>query len=306
MRRGNLRLGGVPSAGVGVGLRWEFLDDVLALVERGDAAASSGIDFFEVSPENYMRRGGYFPEALDRVRERFPVSTHGLTMSIGGLDPLGDGYMAELKRFVDRLGPAFHSDHLCFCGAGGRMVHDLLPLPLTRAAAAHAARRVREARDRLERPIAVENISYYFVPGRAEMRDEEFVAEVVEASDAALLFDVNNLYVNAQNHGFDAMGYLDRIPFERIVELHVAGHELREEEGVIIDTHAAPVVSPVLALLERVVERTGPVPVLLERDNEIPPFDEVLREVARVRAAYDRGIVRWGVARQPAPPGGAT
>jgi uncharacterized protein len=304
VRRGHLRLKSVSSAGVGVGLRWEFLDDVLALVDSGEAAETSGIDFFEVSPENYMRRGGYFPEALERVRERFPVLTHGLTMSLGGLDPLGDDYMGELKRFVDRLEPAFHSDHLCFCGAGGRMVHDLLPLPLTRAAAAHAASRVREASDRLERPLAVENISYYFVPGQAQMRDQDFVAEVVEAADAPLLFDVNNLYVNAENHGFDTIEYLDRIPFERIVELHVAGHEIKEEEGLVIDTHAAPVVAPVLALLERVVERTGPLPVLLERDNRVPSWSEMLREAALVRAAYDRGIARWDAA--PLRRGGAT
>lgn len=288
---------GVPLSGVGIGLRWEFLDEVLALADapRVDGEEAP-VDFFEVSPENYMRRGGYFPAALDRVRDRFPILTHGLTMSVGGIDRLDDDYMRELKRFVDRVGSPFHTDHLCFCGTRGRRVHDLLPLPRTREAVRHAASRVREIASRLERPFGVENISYYFAPGEAEMDDATFVAEVVNIAEAPLLFDVNNVYVNARNHGFDPVRYLDAIPWERVVQLHVAGHEHRPDEGLIIDTHGADVVSPVLELLERVVGRTGPLPVVLERDHDIPSWARLTEEVGRVRAAYRRGLDRFAAA----------
>jgi uncharacterized protein (UPF0276 family) len=278
-------------SGVGLGLRWEFLEDALVRLDEGPAEPF--VDFFEVAPENYMRRGGYFPDALRRVRAHAPILTHGLTMSLGGLDPFGDDYMAELRRFVDLLDPPFHSDHLCFGGARGRMLHDLLPLPVTRHAVAHVAARIREAQDRLERPMAVENISYYFLPGRIDMDEGSFVADVVEAADCRLLFDVNNLYVNAQNHGFDAYAYLDRIPWDRVEQLHVAGHEHREAEGLLIDTHGAPVEADVFTLLEEVVSRVGPVPVLLERDHDVPELAVLLEEVAVIRRTYERGLARW-------------
>lgn len=281
---------GLPH-GIGLGLRWEFLEDALDTLERDGALP--GVDFFEISPENYMRRGGYFPDALHRVRERAVVATHGLTMSIGGTDPLGDAYMSELKSFLDIIDPPFHTDHLCFCGAKNRMLHDLIPLPISAQAARHAAARVRQARDRLERPMAVENISYYFLPGAPPVGgigDAAFIGDVVEQADCGLLFDVNNLYVNAQNHGLDVMRYLDAMPWDRVVQLHIAGHERVEAEDLIIDTHGAPVVTSVLELLTEVVRRTGPVPVLLERDNNVPELPVLLDEIQSIRAAYERGL----------------
>jgi uncharacterized protein len=284
--------------GVGLGLRWEFLDDVLgALFGVGEGRGAgegddplSAIAFFEVSPENYMRRGGFFPEALDRVRAAFPVLTHGLTMSIGGVDPYDAAYMRDLRRFLDRLCPPFHSDHLCFCGVDGRVLHDLLPLPLTRASAGHAADRVREAASRLERPMAVENITHYLVPGHASIAEADFLGEVAVRAGAGLLLDVNNVYVNAQNYGFDPIAFLKALPLERVVQIHVAGHERSDEDDVILDSHGAPVIDPVLALLEWVIERTGPLPVLLERDNNVPSFAELMRELTGVREAYQRGL----------------
>jgi len=273
--------------GVGVGLRWEFLDEVLERLDTGVPVA-----FFEVSPENYMRRGGYYPGALERVRERYPLITHGLTMSLGGVDPLGDEYMRELGRFVGRTGSPWHSDHLCFSGTDGRMLHDLLPLPLTSGAAAHVAGRVREAEDRLELPMLVENITHYLVPGHAALDEVEFVGEVLERSGAGLLLDVNNVYVNAQNYGFDPLDFMRRVPFGRVRQLHVAGHERIDEDEVVLDSHGSDVVDPVLALLEWVVERTGPLPVVLERDNNVPALDALLNEVERVRRAYERGLAR--------------
>ena len=284
--------------GVGLGLRFESLDEVIALMDEGDPRLDlDRIAFFEVSPENAMRRGGFVPAAVDRVRERFPILTHGLMMSLGGLDPFDDAYFRELRRYVDRLRPPFHSDHLCFSGADGRILHDLLPLPISRAAARHAVARVREARDRLEMPFAVENITHYFMPGgfgpRGALDEAAFITDVVEESGAGLLLDVNNVYVNAQNYGFDAVGFLERLPLGRVVQIHVAGHQYDAEDELIIDTHGADMVDPVLDLLAWTVARTGPVPVLLERDHEVPPLADLLVELARVEAAYRRGLASF-------------
>ena len=280
-----------PVRGVGLGLRWQFLDEVLASLD--DASASPlPIDFFEVAPENYMRRGGYFPAMLARVAERFALLSHGLTMSIGSVDPLDGAYLAELRRFLGRFDPPFHSDHLCFTGAGGWQSHDLLPLPFTREAARHAARRVRAAREHIARPLAIENITYYLVPGEREMDEATFLRDVLEGADCGLLLDVNNVHVNAQNHGeYDPITFLSRLPLDRVVSLHVAGHE-REGE-LLIDTHGADAPDPVIDLVAWVIERTGPLPVVVERDSKIPPFEELLREVGRVREAYDRGLAAW-------------
>lgn len=273
--------------GVGLGLRWQFLDDVLAGLDEPGALAP--IDFFEVAPENYMRRGGYFPAMLARVAEAFPILSHGLTLSVGGADPLDGAYLAELRRFFARFEPAVHSDHLCFSSAGGLQTHDLLPLPFTAEAARHAASRIRAARDFLGRPLAVENITYYLAPGEREMDEATFLNEVLDQADCGLLLDVNNIHVNWQNHrDLEPLALLERLPLDRVVGLHAAGHERRD--GLVIDTHGADVPDPVLALVEHVIERVGPLPVVVERDHAIPPFEELLGEVRRVRAAYDRGL----------------
>lgn len=278
-------------AGVGLGLRWEILDDVLEAIEAGRPLGC--VRFFEIAPENTMRRGGHFPAAIDRVRAAYPMLTHGLTMSLGGTDPLGDEYLRELARYLDRVRPAMHSDHLCFCGTRGRMVHDLLPLPFTTAAAKHAAARLREAEDRLERRVAIENITYYLVPGAFALDEAAFVREVLERADASLLLDVNNVYVNATNHGFDPIAFVDALPLDRVAWIHVAGHRWSDEHELLIDTHGAAVIPPVVALLEHVLERTGPRPVVLERDHDIPALDALLGELSAIDAAYARAIDRW-------------
>jgi len=280
-------------AGVGVGLRWAFLDDV------AHGAADGRVEFFEVSPENYMRRGGYYPAALERVAERHRIVTHGLMMSLGSTDPLNDSYFRELRRWLDRFDPPWHSDHLCFSGIHGALLHDLLPVPFTWSMARHVAARIREARDRLQRPIAVENVSYYLELGHAEMSEAQFIAEVTEQADCLLLLDVNNLDVNATNHGIDARRWLDEIPMNRVVEIHVAGPE-PWDQGLLLDTHGAPVRPSVYALLEEVVARTGPVPVLLERDNNIPPLHDLLVEADMVDQTYQRALRRWQAAHPSA------
>lgn len=276
--------------GVGLGLRWDFLED---LVARIDAGAAPDLPFFEVTPENHARRGGYIVEALDRVAARYPFLSHGLSLSLGGLDPFDARFLAQIERFLARYEAPFHSDHLCFCGIDGRSIPDLLPLPLLRSAADNAAARVREARDRLGRPMAIENISYYLMTGAPEMSETDFLRRVLEGADCGLLLDVNNVYVNSRNFGFDPWTFIDALPLERVVEIHVAGHAFFPDRGILVDTHGADVIPPVLDLLRRTVARTGPVPVVLERDNHVPGLDELLAEAAEVRRFYDQGIAAF-------------
>lgn len=285
--------------GAGLGLRFAFLDEVIASIDRGELLP--GVAFFEISPENHMRRGGYIPAAIEHIGARYRYLTHGLTLSLGGDDPFDDAYMDELRRFLDRVKAPYHSDHLCFNGTGGRILHDLLPVPFTRASMAHLAARIREAADRLERPVVIENITHYLLAGEPCMDEADFLGELLDRSGAGLLLDVNNVHVNGQNHGFDPLSFLRRLPLDRVVQIHIAGHDYSEEDEVIIDTHGAPVIAPVLDLLGWVIARTGPLPVLLERDHRIPPLPELLDELARVDAAYQRGLAAHAASRAPAP-----
>jgi uncharacterized protein (UPF0276 family) len=288
--------------GVGLGLRGEFFGEI---EERmvGDAPPLLA-DFFEVSPENFMRRGGRYPATLRLVAERHPIVTHGLTMSLGGTDPLDEDYLRDLAAFVHEVGSPWHSDHLCFGSAGGRALHDLLPVAFKRSSVRRIADRIRHARDVLGVPLAIENVSFYWQPGAPELGEAEFLSAVCDAADCGLMLDVNNAYVNSVNFGFDVDSWMAAAPLERVVQIHVAGHEWfdvgedgigeRREAGaanaagaMIIDTHGADVTDPVLALLGRVLARTGPVPVLLERDQNVPDLDGLLDEVARVRAVVE-------------------
>ncbi len=270
-------------AGVGLGLRWEFLDDVLDRDQPIDVA------FFEVSPENYMRRGGYYPEALERLGESYRFVTHGLTLSLGAVDPPAADYLDELQREVRRLNSPWHSDHLCLSTAGSLVLHELLPLKLCEATAQRCADRLRAIQDRLGVPMAFENISWYAHPGAQELSEADFISLVLERSGCGLLLDVNNVYVNSLNHGFDAAHFIAQLPLDRVMQLHIAGHFTRDD-GLVIDTHGARVIDPVLKLLTSTVESTGPVPVLLERDNNIPPLPDLLAELNVVRRAYDAGL----------------
>jgi uncharacterized protein (UPF0276 family) len=279
--------------GIGLGLRWEILDEVLSATTD----ELEHVRFFEVSPENYLGRGGYFPDALARIGARSPLTTHGLTLSLGGTDPLDRGYLQELSRFLARFGGDWHSDHLSFSTLDGVVLHELLPLPFTHATVRRVSDRIRAAEDQLGRRLAVENLTYYATLGASELTEPDFIAEILERSGAALLLDLNNLDVNAENHGFDRHRWLERIPLERVVELHVAGPE-RWDDGLWLDTHGAPVRPSVYELLEDVVARIGPVPVLLERDHAVPPLRELLAEVAALDARYRAAVQRWAAGRK--------
>lgn len=282
--------------GVGLGLRWDFIDEILEAKPR--------LSFVEVSPENYMGRGGYFDEAFDRAAALWPIVTHGLTMSVGGTDPLRPEYLQDLRAFLERAKTPWHSDHLCFSTFGGVVLHDLLPLAFKEAEVARIADRIKAAQDAIGVPLAVENVSFYLHPGKQEMGEAEFIARVCEAADCGLMLDVNNAWVNATNFGHDVDGWMRTVPLDRVVQMHIAGHDwfteddyelserprdLTHKEGrLIVDSHGNDVAVEVLALLERTLEKTGPVPVLLERDQSIPPLPTLLEEVRRIEEIWNR------------------
>ncbi|MBM4360332.1 MAG: DUF692 domain-containing protein [Deltaproteobacteria bacterium] len=275
--------------GVGLGLRWEFLEDLVERVASGSLTVDE-LPFIEVAPENYLRRGGYVVEAFEFIASRIPVLSHGLHLSLGGLEPFAPSYLAELRRFLERFDAPWHSDHLCFSSVDGRMLHELLPMPRTEDAALHVAARIREVRARLGRPFALENISWYRELGESELDEPTFLARVLEEADCGLLLDVNNVQVNAKNHGFSATEWLARVETQRVWQLHVAGHEHRASEGLFVDTHGAPVEEPVVDLMCATLLATGPLPVVLERDTSVPSLEELLAERSRLQRSYDEAI----------------
>ncbi len=264
--------------GVGLGLRYAFAKEVL---EREESPA-----WFEIAPENWMERGGFFRRTLERIRERFPVVCHGLSLSIGSPDSLNREFLKKLKRFLDQFEIEVYSEHLSFSSLNGSYLHDLFPLPFTEETVRRVSEKVREVGEILERHLILENISYYWRhPG--DMEEWEFINAVLEESGAGLLLDVNNVYVNSINHGYDPYEFIERIDLPRVVYIHVAGHE--RFGRLIVDTHGAPTVEEVYRLLRFALEKTGPVPVLLERDNNIPPYGELLREVKRIEEVCSLG-----------------
>jgi uncharacterized protein (UPF0276 family) len=266
--------------GVGLGLRAPLFGDLMA---RPPAA----LRWIEVSPENHMGRGGFFERMLADARGRFPVVTHGLSLGLGDPEPPDPAFLRALRAFLEATGTPWHSDHLCFGAVDGAHLHDLLPLPFTRESVRAVTDRVRLLEDSLGLPIAVENISWYAHPGPAEMDEADFLGEVFSRSGARLLLDVNNAFVNARNHGTDAADFLRRIPADRVVQIHVAGH-FTGADGLRLDTHGEPVCEDVYELLALALSRTGRVPVLLERDGGYPPFAELAVEVERLDAILRR------------------
>jgi uncharacterized protein (UPF0276 family) len=285
--------------GIGLGLRSPLSKALFA-------APPAGLRWLEIHPENYLARGGHYQTMLETARARFPLLTHGLSMGFGALTPFDAGYLRELRGLCEALRTPWHSDHLCFAGAEGIYAHDLLPLPFNRESLAVCADRVRQAQDALGIPIAVEHISYYALPPGSQLDEAEYLHELLERADAKLLLDVNNVYVNAMNHGFDAHAFIERLPLERVVQLHVAGHLVRPD-GFRIDTHAEPICEEVFALFEHTLRKLGrPLPVLLERDDNFPDFTELAGEIERLDAIYRRVARSFAPAAQPAARGAAS
>ena len=243
------------------------------------------VRWLEVHSENYFADGGPAVAALDDLRTDYPLSLHGVGMSLGSSDALDRVHLAKLRRLADRVEPVLISEHLCWSGVGGRHFNDLLPLPYTEEALAHVTARVGEVQDALGREVLVENVSTYLGFAEATIPEWEFVAELARRSGCRLLLDVNNIHVNAVNHGFDADRYLAAIPIDAVAEIHLAGFEA--SGPYLIDTHGAPVAEDVWALYTRAIARFGPRPTLIEWDLDIPAFEVLEREAATAQAILD-------------------
>jgi len=259
---------GIPSLGIGVGLRTAHYAYILE--QRPE------LGFFEILSENYLETAGRPLLFLDRIAELYPVVMHGVSLSIGSTAPLDFAYLRQLKALRKRTGARWISDHLCWTGTAHKNTHDLLPLPYTEGALAHTIERVRVVQDFLEAPLALENPSSYAEFAASTLSEAEFLARLSDQADCALLLDVNNVYVSAHNHGFDAKQYIHSLPADRVVQFHVAGHT--HAGSHIVDTHIGPVVEPVWELLRLAAAHTGCGSALLEWDAEIPEFELVLRE----------------------------
>jgi uncharacterized protein (UPF0276 family) len=269
---------GFPDLGIGLGLRTVHYAHLLE--------HWPDVGWFEIISENYMQTAGRPLSFLDRIAERYPIVMHGVSMSIGGADELDMDYLAELKALRERTGALWVSDHLCWTGVAGRNTHDLLPIPYTDEALRHTAARVRRVQDFLEATVLLENPSSYVEFTSSSMPEWEFMARLAEEADCGLLLDVNNVYVSAHNHGFDPAAYLDGVPFDRVAQMHVAGHTNLGTH--IIDTHIGPVIDPVWDLARQAYERAPGTSLLLEWDAEIPPFEEVHREALKATAFVGR------------------
>ncbi|MGA2399848.1 MAG: DUF692 domain-containing protein [Steroidobacteraceae bacterium] len=260
--------------GFGLGLRPSHYAAILG--------ESHPIDWLEIITENYLAPGGKPLDYLERIRGRFPLVMHGVSLSIGSTDPIDRQYLADVRELARRIEPAWISDHLCWTGVEGRNVHDLLPLPYTEEALACVVARVSEVQDLLGRQILLENVSSYLTYRSSEMAEWEFLGEVARRADCAILLDINNIYVSAVNHGFDALRYLRAVPKERVRQFHLAGHSDMGDH--LIDTHDHPIVAPVWNLYREALAHFGPVPTMIERDDNIPPLAELVAELDVARA----------------------
>jgi len=257
--------------GIGIGLRIPHYEHIFS--------RKPVVGWFEIISENFMTDGGRPLAVLDQILERYRVVQHGVSMYFGSAEPLNRDHLKRLKKLVRRTRTPWLTDHLCWGSVDGRYTHDLLPMPYTFEAAGITARKIREAREFLEVPIAVENVSSYAEFHVSEMTEWEFLNEVVERADCGILLDVNNIYVSSQNHDFDPYEYLNAVPPERVAQIHIAGHS--KFEKYILDTHDHPVIDPVWNLYEHAIRRVGPTATLLEWDDLIPSFDEVHAEALK-------------------------
>jgi uncharacterized protein len=260
-------------AGFGLGLRTPHYEAVLN--------EPHAIDWLEIITENYLVPGGKPLDYLERIRERFPMVMHGVSLSIGSTDPVDTDYLAGVRALAARIEPHWISDHLCWTGIDGRNLHDLLPLPYTEEALALVVARVGQIQDALGRQILLENVSSYLAFHESDMSEWEFLREVAARADCAILLDINNIYVSSVNHGFDALTYLQAIPTDRVRQFHLAGHS--DLGGHLIDTHDHPIVEPVWNLYRAAVAQFGAVPTMIERDDNIPALGELVAELQIAR-----------------------
>lgn len=270
---------GLPDLGVGVGMRIPHYADLL------DSPEPARMDWLEIISENFLVGGGLPLHNLGRALDRYRLVQHGVSLSIGTTTPLDLEYLRKLKALLQQTRSPWVSDHLCWTGAHGVNLHDLLPMPYTEEAVKHVAARAREVQDRLGVRLILENVSSYLTYTSSTMTEWEFLTAVAEEADVGLLLDVNNIYVSSFNHGFDPRDFVDGVPHSRVVQIHLAGHT--NYGKYIIDTHSAPVIEPVWDLYRQAIERCGPVSTLIEWDDDIPPFAELCAEAEKARVIRD-------------------
>lgn len=268
-----------PNLGFGLGLRTEHYNAILD--------NKPTIDWFEILTENYLVPGGKPHYYLEKIREHYPMTMHGVSMSIGSSDPLDWDYLTQVKTLAQCIEPAWISDHLCWTGIHGKNTHDLLPLPFTEEAVKHIANRIIQIQDFLGQRLLIENISTYLSYHESVLKEWDFLKEICERADCLILLDINNLYVNSINQEFDALEYLAAIPITRICQIHLAGHSI--QGNCIIDTHDQDIINPVWDLYEKLLTRLdGPVATMIERDDNIPPIALLLSELNHARKISDR------------------
>ncbi len=258
--------------GVGLGLRREILDPILQHKPQV-------IDFFEVAPENWLPFGGKLGDKFHALTEQYPFICHGLSLSLGSPDPLDFDFLAAVKKFLHTHHITLYSEHLSYCSAGGHL-YDLMPIPFTSEAARYVAQRIQQVQDFLGQQLVIENVSYYAAPGQ-EMSELDFTLEVLQQADCGLLLDVNNVYVNSVNHGYDAKAFIAAMPTQRVVYGHIAGH-YQAADTLLIDTHGAAVIDPVWQLLEFAYQQHGQFPTLLERDFNLPQLAILQQELIQI------------------------
>lgn len=263
-----------PVTGAGLGLRRALLGPL-------HDHPMQGVDFMEIAPENWINVGGKLGRAFRHFTGRFPFLCHGLSLSLGGPEPLDETFIRKLRRFLDEHEIRSYSEHLSYCTDGGHL-YDLMPIPFTEEAVAYVSQRIRRTQELLERRIAIENVSYYAAPG-AQLKEIEFINAILNEADCDLLLDVNNIHVNSINHRYDPVEFLRALPGARIAYGHIAGHS-NVAEDLIVDTHGASVIPGVWTLLDKAYEHFGVFPTLLERDFNFPPVAELLDEVNRIHA----------------------
>jgi uncharacterized protein len=266
----------------GLGMRRSLLNQLIQ-------SPPNEVGFYEIAPENWITIGGKAGREFRAMTERFDFICHGLSLSIGSTDPLDENFVLDVKKFLAVHGIKFYSEHLSYCSQDGHL-YDLMPIPFTEDAVKHVAARIKRVQDILEQRIAIENVSYYAAPGQ-EMSEIDFFNAVVDEADCNILLDINNIYVNSVNHSYDAESFLKAMPGHRIAYAHIAGHYV-EAEDFLVDTHGADVIDPVWKLLGKAYEVFGVFPTLLERDFNLPPLEELLKEVQTIRTIQNNWRVQ--------------
>ncbi len=262
--------------GTGLGLRFSFLNEIYKINEKPN--------WFEIAPENWMERGGKVKKTLEKIREDFPIGCHGLSLSIGSPDKIDKNFLKKIKEFLDYFEIDLYSEHLSYSSVNGNYIYDLLPVPFSEKLAEHIGEKAKYIQDYLGRPLILENISYYY-SFETDMSELDFINLVLEKGNCKLLLDVNNVYVNSINHKYNPYQFIENLDLSKVSYIHIAGHD--KFEDMIIDTHGSEVCNPVYELLDFSLKKIGNVPVLLERDNNIPAYEELIEEYQKIKRSIE-------------------